>query len=288
MVLQKFEENLIQLSVNNTWESASKEWGFTHKMESDTKDNHCLCGYKLKHQYYYYNKMTNKIICCGNGCKKHIDNHIGTIKYDNDFVGDLLYILGKDRIVDYDLYEYCANNEQKVFDRMMWRIDNGIIGTAEGLDSYYEYVKKYWSDLIDVDIILINIKTKIKAIFDKEERLEKERLEKERLQKERLEKEEQSRKETLRKHFNFDDDEDEEERMLKLLYAMDKEQPKIKSSDNKLTDLKDELDELKQLNECSHRSVNRERRIWLLEKEIERLTPSLINLADICPPKMLE
>ncbi len=173
MVLEKFEENLVKLSNGDSWELASKEWGFIYKIERDTKDNNCLCGHKLKHQYYYYNKKTHKIICCGNGCKKHIDEHIGTIKYDNSFVCDMLYIMGTDQIVDYDLDEYCSNNEQKVFDRLMWRTD--LFYDAETLDSFYDYVEYYWSDLIDVDIILTNINTKLQSIYDKEERLEKEK-----------------------------------------------------------------------------------------------------------------
>ena len=74
MVLIKFEENLIKISKSNNWEQAIKEWGFLWKKERDNRDNHCLCGTKLKHQYYYYNKNTKKIICCGMECKKHIDS----------------------------------------------------------------------------------------------------------------------------------------------------------------------------------------------------------------------
>ena len=68
MVLAKFEKVIIELSNGDTWEEASKEWGFLYYKEKDTKDNNCACGWKLKHQYYYYNKNTNKIICASQIC----------------------------------------------------------------------------------------------------------------------------------------------------------------------------------------------------------------------------
>ena len=58
MVLERFERNLIELSKSDTWEEASKEWGFLYKRERDNKDNHCLCSYLIKNQNYYYNKNT--------------------------------------------------------------------------------------------------------------------------------------------------------------------------------------------------------------------------------------
>ena len=169
MVLAKFEENLILLSIGNTWEESSKEWGFLYKRERPTKDNHCLCGYKLKHQYYYYNKNTKKIICSGMECKKHIDEHRGNKKYDNNFMSDL-YAIGPNKIYDYDLESWCRDNEQIVWDRIFWRID--VLETEEQLNIYYDYIEDYWCDLINVNCLLEKINDKLQIIFDKEEKRE--------------------------------------------------------------------------------------------------------------------
>ena len=165
MVIKKFEENLIELSKKNTWEEASKEWGFLYKRERDTKDNHCLCGYKLKHQYYYYNKNTKKIICAGMACKTHIDDYRGNKEYNSDFISDL-NALGNERVVDYDLEAYCIENEQRVFDRFFWRID--MLELEKQLNFYYDYIEEYWSELLNVDVILERINEKLQIIFDRE------------------------------------------------------------------------------------------------------------------------
>ena len=182
MVLKKFEENLIKLSKKNTWEEASKEWGFLYKRERDTRDNHCLCGIKLKHQHYYYNKNTKKIICAGKACRKHIDDYRGNKKYNSDFISDL-YSLGHERVVDYDLEEYCRENEQRVFDRFFWRIEALVL--EKQLNFYYEYIEEYWSDLLNVDVILERIKEKLQMIVDREEGEKQKKEERIRLARER-------------------------------------------------------------------------------------------------------
>ena len=170
MVLAKFEENLIKLSLGNTWEESSKEWGFLYKRDRPTKDNHCLCGYKLKHQYYYYNKNTKKIICAGMECKKHIDEHRGNRKYDIDFIRDVCY-LGTESVGDYDLQSWCKGNEQTLWDKFFWRIDG--LHTEDQLDKYFDYIKDYWCDLINVDCIIDKINHKLQIIFDREDEEEK-------------------------------------------------------------------------------------------------------------------
>ena len=185
MVLAKFEEVIIELSQSETWEDASKEWGFLYYKEKDTKDNHCGCGFKLKHQYYYYNKNTKKIICAGKGCRIHIDDHIGNIKYDNNFISDLLNIMGNETVGDYDLEEWCRNNEQRVWDRFFWRVDALI--TEEQLIKFGEYLNEMWFELVNLDVILDKIDEKLQAINDREE-AEEERV---RVQEERVRQQEE-------------------------------------------------------------------------------------------------
>ena len=75
------------------------------------QNNHCICGYKLQHQFYYINKYNSRVICLGSGCEKHIRPEP--------------YIWGKDKIRDrkvnylssnlidigdYDLDQWCALN----------------------------------------------------------------------------------------------------------------------------------------------------------------------------------
>ena len=166
MVLAKFEENLIEISKGETWEEASKEWGFLYKKEKDNKDNHCLCGHKLKHQYYYYNNFTKKIICCGMECKKHIDDHRGNKQYDNNFISDLNSV-GGEYVGDYDLEEWCSDNEQRLWDRFFWRI-NALV-TEEQLIKYAEYLNEMWFELVNLDVILDKIDEKLQEISDREE-----------------------------------------------------------------------------------------------------------------------
>ena len=185
MVLIKFEENLIKISKGNNWEQASKEWGFLWKKERDNRDNHCLCGTKLKHQYYYYNKNTKKIICCGMECKKHIDDHRGNREYSNYFINDVEYILGQENVGDYDLEKYCKDNEQIVWDKMFWNIE--LFNTEKSLSKYYDYLEEYWSDLLNIDCLLEKINEKLQGIWDREE--EEEELRKIKLNEYKLEQE---------------------------------------------------------------------------------------------------
>ena len=229
MVLKKFEENLIELSKKNTWEEASKEWGFLYKRERDTKDNHCLCGYKLKHQYYYYNKNTKKIICAGMACKTHIDEYRGSREYDNNFISDL-NALGNERVVDYDLEAYCIENEQRVFDRFFWRID--MLELEKQLNFYYDYIEEYWSELLNVDVILERINEKLQIIFDREERekqkkeecirlaRERERLKVESLLKLKHQKEEEFKQNAIKQKL---EEKDKQLEYKKELYKFNKE-----------------------------------------------------------------
>ena len=167
MVLERFERNLIEISKGDIWEEASKEWGFLYKKERNNKDNHCACGKLIKNQYYYYNKNTKYVICCGMGCKKHIDDHRGTKKYDNNFISDLVDVMGEINVGDYDLEEWCRDNEQRLWDRFFWRID--ALVTEQQLLKYGEYLNEMWFELVNLDVILDKIDEKLQAISDREE-----------------------------------------------------------------------------------------------------------------------
>tara|TARA_R110000823_G_scaffold15736_4_gene50775 strand:+ start:938 stop:1690 length:753 start_codon:yes stop_codon:yes gene_type:complete len=167
MVLERFERNLIELSKGDTWEEACKEWGFLYKRERANKDNHCICGFLIKNQYYYYNKNTKKIICCGMGCKKHIDDHRGNKKYDNNFISDLDSIMGNVSVGEYDVVEWCIYNEQKIYDRFFWRVD--ALMTEEQLFKFAEYLDEMWFELVDLNVIQDKIDEKLQAISDRKE-----------------------------------------------------------------------------------------------------------------------
>jgi len=167
MVLERFERNLIELSKGDTWEEASKEWGFLYKRERNNKDNHCICGFLIKNQYYYYNKNTKKIICCGMGCKKHIDDHRGNKKYDNNFISDLDSLMGNVSVGEYDVVEWCIYNEQKIYDRFFWRVD--ALMTEEQLFKFAEYLDEMWFELVDLNVIQDKIDEKLQSISDRKE-----------------------------------------------------------------------------------------------------------------------
>jgi len=167
MVLERFERNLIELSKGDTWEEACKEWGFLYKRERANKDNHCICGFLIKNQYYYYNKNTKKIICCGMGCKKQIDDHRGNKKYDNNFISDLDSLMGNVSVGEYDVVEWCIYNEQKIYDRFFWRVD--ALMTEEQLFKFAEYLDEMWFELVDLNVIQDKIDEKLQAISDRKE-----------------------------------------------------------------------------------------------------------------------
>ena len=171
MVLAKFEKVIIELSNGDTWEEASKEWGFLYYKEKDTKDNNCGCGFKLKHQYYYYNKNTKKIICAGKDCKKHIDEYRGNKQYNNNFISDLNAIMDNEHVGDYDLQAWCENNKQRLWDRFFWRVD--ALMTEESLVKFAEYLDEMWFELVNLDVILDKIDEKLQIINDREEAEEK-------------------------------------------------------------------------------------------------------------------
>ena len=200
MVLERFERNLIELSKGDTWEEGCKEWGFLYKRERANKDNHCICGFLIKNQYYYYNKNTKKIICCGMGCKKHIDDHRGNKKYDNNFISDLDSLMDNVSVGEYDLEEWCVYNEQKIYDRFFWRVD--ALMTEEQLLKFAEYLDEMWFELVDLNVIQDKIDEKLKAINDREKaEAERIRLEVERVRQERK-KEQDKELESLRERMN--------------------------------------------------------------------------------------
>lgn len=167
MVLERFERNLIELSKGDTWEEACKEWGFLYKRERANKDNHCICGFLIKNQYYYYNKNTKKIICCGMDCKKQIDDHRGNKKYDNNFISDLDSLMGNVSVGEYDVMEWCIYNEQKIYDRFFWRVD--ALMTEEQLFKFAEYLDEMWFELVNLDVIMDKIDEKLQSISDRKE-----------------------------------------------------------------------------------------------------------------------
>ena len=187
--LIRFETNLIELSRGITWLEASKEWGFLYKEVKENRDNHCLCGSKLKYQYYYYNKNTGKIICCGSECKKYIQDYI-VKKYSDTFIKDLTNI-NIENILDYDLDAYCETNKKRIFNIFNNKITNII--TIESLIEYGEYLNEYWFELIDLDEILDKIHEKIEMLQSEIERQRQSEIERQR-QSERLRQEEKEKK----------------------------------------------------------------------------------------------
>ena len=194
MVLERFQRNLIELSKGDTLEEAGKEWGFLYKRERDNKDNHCICGFLIKNQYYYYNKNTKKIICCGMGCKTHIDDYGANREYNSEFRSDLNALTGNVSVGEYDLEEWCVYNEQRIYDRFFWRVD--VLMTEKQLLKFSEYINEYWFELSNVEIIFDRIDEKLQAIHDREEaeaeriRAEAERI---RLEAERIRQEEKDK-----------------------------------------------------------------------------------------------
>jgi len=164
MPIVKFEENLIEISQGNTWEEATKEWAFVNCDKKDSKDNHCLCGFPLKNQYYYVNRNTNKYICCGYGCKKHIDPYIVKVN-DKRYTSDLKDII-LDELIDYDLEAYCLANKERIFNKFINNIDK--YHTEEELVEYAKYLDEYWFEL-DIDDILDKIDEKRQLLLDREE-----------------------------------------------------------------------------------------------------------------------
>ena len=164
MPIVKFEENLIEISQGNTWEEATKEWAFVNCEKKDSKDNHCLCGFPLKNQYYYVNRNTNKYICCGYGCKKHIDPYIVKVN-DKRYTSDLKDII-LDELIDYDLEAYCLANKERIFNKFINNIDK--YHTEEELVEYAKYLDEYWFEF-DIDDILDKIDEKRQLLLDREE-----------------------------------------------------------------------------------------------------------------------
>lgn len=161
MPIVKFEENLIEISEGNTWDEATKEWAFVNCEKKDSKDNHCLCGFPLKNQYYYVNRNTNKYICCGYGCKKHIDPFIVKVN-DKRYTSDLKDFI-VDELIDYDLEAYCLANKERIFNKFINNIDK--YNTEDELIEYSEYLNQYWFEL-DLDDIFDRIDEKLQLLND--------------------------------------------------------------------------------------------------------------------------
>ena len=248
MVLIKFEKNLIKISKSNNWEQASKEWGFIYERKRDNKDNHCLCSTNIKNQYYYYNKNTKKIICCGTGCRKHIDDYIGDKKYNNNFISDLIYLIDNDSVGDYDLEKYCKDNEQIVWDKMFWNIES--FNTEESLNKYYDYLEEYWSDLLNIDCLLEKINEKIQGINE----LEVLKLLKD------IDTENEKKKKKL-----------EEEKLFIL-----------KLEKQKLEEKQKQVEYKKELNKCYKELSNKQKEMELLEHTILKLKKKIKVKTNCC------
>ena len=112
----RFNNNLIKLSKQTNYEESIDEWIFIENIHSQQYDNNCLCGKPLKHQYYYINKTTYKIICAGKSCRQRLKRIEKEIKSQQK--KDLLEIVkffktnGIKNIGEFDLIVYCENNIQ--------------------------------------------------------------------------------------------------------------------------------------------------------------------------------
>ena len=184
---KRFNDNLVKLSEEDDYDKCIDEWKFTGiYIEDNDYDNNCLCGKPLKHQYYYINQKTGKIICSGKSCKqklKRLEKEKRTRKIEDLF--KIFTSNGMKNIGDYDLLEYCQKNFDNITEIFLNEIRK--YGTIEDLNDYKIYLQEEWSNFLDIKILLDEIEELIENIIKKEkEKLEKERLEKERLKKEKL------------------------------------------------------------------------------------------------------
>ena len=103
---RRFNENLVELSEENDYEKCIDEWCFIEKVEDDDYNNNCLCGIRLKHQYYYINEKTRKIICSGNDCRQKLERLEKKLRSQKS--KDILRIIrrnGMKNIGDFDLLD---------------------------------------------------------------------------------------------------------------------------------------------------------------------------------------
>lgn len=70
----RLEEIIIKLSVADTFEKAKLEWYFYGKYSYNTKEGHCVCGFRIKHITFAINKLNGKIVQLGSSCRKKFPN----------------------------------------------------------------------------------------------------------------------------------------------------------------------------------------------------------------------
>ena len=216
---KRFNDYLIKLSKNNIYENCINEWFFIYNLSNEQYDNNCLCGKLLKHQYYYCNIETKKVICVGKSCRQELEKiEKKTLTKKEQFLKKFFETNGIENIGDFDLVIYCQNNIIILINEFISEIQT--INNLCKLSEYEAYVKEF-DNLFDISDILENIEIKKKFIIEREkkEKEEKEKMkleEEQRIQKMKLEEEQRIRKMKL-----------EEEQKNKKLELMNEEKARM-------------------------------------------------------------
>ncbi|MGJ1190906.1 hypothetical protein [Sphingobacterium siyangense] len=119
---EKFEKNLIELSLSNDYEVAKKEWDIISVKEKDGK---CICTQQLTYSITLKNTINGNEITVGADClNKFISNNLGIniIKCFNKIIRNnysllsekVLYYLFENEIITKEEYDdYDINDKKK-------------------------------------------------------------------------------------------------------------------------------------------------------------------------------
>ncbi|WP_286774992.1 MULTISPECIES: hypothetical protein [Sphingobacterium] len=143
---EKFEKNLLKLSLSTNYEQAKKEWVF--KKYSATEEI-CVCGQHLQRHLIFVNKVNNNKAIIGSSCAdKFIDVKIGV-----NFTNGLKKLqTNKYAIISYSLLMHLHDNE---------------LITDNDIDEYQE---KKWDKVKEInEILLAHIGVDIDTFFEQKE-----------------------------------------------------------------------------------------------------------------------
>ena len=176
---KRFNDYLIKLSKNNIYENCINEWFFIYNLSNEQYDNNCLCGKLLKHQYYYCNIETKKVICVGKSCRQELEKiEKKTLTKKEQFLKKFFETNGIENIGDFDLVSYCQNNISILINEFISEIQT--INNLCKLSEYEAYVKEF-DNLFDISDILENIEIKKKFIIEREKKEKEKKEEKEKM-----------------------------------------------------------------------------------------------------------
>jgi len=143
---EKFEKNLIELSLSNDYEVAKKEWVFKKYINNEAT---CVCGQHLQRHLIFVNKVNNNKAIIGCNCaEKFIDVAIGT-----SFTNGLKKLqTNKYAIISYSLLMHLHDNE---------------LITDNDIDEYQE---KKWDKVKEInEILLVHIGVDITTFYEQKE-----------------------------------------------------------------------------------------------------------------------